>query len=327
MYLRKTVLGWLTFLSTLCVSTATVAAQLPSPIRIVVPFAPGGANDILARALAGPLGQELGVTVLVENRSIGAAGSIAAKAVSRETPDGSVLLLGNTASLGINPHIYRDTAGYDPRSDLEPVSTLGTSSLVLVLGRDVQANSVDQFIEHLKEKPGQLAYASAGSGSPLHLAAEMFMLGTGTSMVHVPYKGTAPAYVDLLAGRVDVMFDNTTTATRYVSGGQVNALAVTGKERSRLFPDIPTFSEVGIPGMDEMTVWFGLVAPKGTPADVRERIAQGVRAALKDAKVQEQLAMLDIAPTGSTPAEMKAFIDREYGKWGDLIQAAGIRAE
>lgn len=318
--------SWAIGIASLAISCAAAAQTLPSSLHIVVPFPPGGANDLLARVIAQPLGQELGVSVIVENRNIGAAGSVAAKAIANGPADGSTLLLGNTASLGINSHIYKNI-GYDPRTDLEPVAALGTSALVLVVDKTMGTTDVPTFIQKLKNQPDQYTYASAGPGTPMHLSGEMFKLRTGTDMVHVPYKGTAPAYIDLIAGRVNAMFDNTTTAIRQVSAGLVNALAVTGTERNGLFPDTPTFKELGVAGMDDMTVWFGFVAPKGTPEPIRARIAEGVKKALHDPKVQEQFQILDVRPWGSTPQELKVHIGTQYNKWGELIKDAKIQMD
>ena len=225
--------------------TAARAEIYPSrPVQIVVPFPSCGTNDLLARIMAQSLGEQIGGSFVVDNRAGGAAGAVGAQAVAAARPDGYTLLLGNTASLAINQSVYPNLR-YDPQRDFAPISVIGSSSLVLVVNSKVPARNVAELVHLLRTSPGKYSYASAGAGSPLHLAGELFKYRTGTEMLHVPYRSTAPAYTDLLSGRISVMFDNTTTAAQHARASTIRALAVTGAQRSALFPEVPTLAEAG----------------------------------------------------------------------------------
>ena len=306
--------------------TAAMAAGYPSkPVTIVVPFPPGGANDLIARSLGQAMGPLLHGSLIVDNRSGGAAGSVGAQMVANAPTDGYTLLLGNTASLAINASVY-PALRYDPQRDFDPVTVIGLSSLVLVVPSQVPARNIAEFVRLLKAAPGKHAYASAGAGSPLHLAGEMFKQRTGTDWLHVPYRGTAPAYTDLLSGRVTAMFDNTTTALPHVQAGSIRALAVTGKRRSPLFPDVPTLAEAGIADM-EIPVWFGLVAPRGTSAAVVDQLSRAAVGAVRGEEMQQRLRDLDVEAWANSPADARAFIASENRKWKDVVQKANIKLD
>lgn len=305
---------------------ASGEASFPiKPINLVVPFPPGGANDLIGRSLAQVIGPSVHGTVIVDNRSGGAAGSVGAQWVASAPPDGYTLLLGNTASLAINPSVY-PALRYQPVRDFEPIAILGRSSLVLVVNSTVGVRNLEEFVQLLKLSPGKYTYASAGAGSPLHLAGEIFKQRTDTQWVHVPYRGTAPAYSDLLGGRVTAMFDNTTTALPHVQAGSLRPLAVTGPRRSPLFPDVPTLAEAGIKDL-EITVWFGLVAPRTTPANIINKISVATSAALKTEEMTNRFRDLDVAPMALTPKESRDFIIAENRKWKEVVTTAGIKLD
>ncbi|MBE7157502.1 MAG: tripartite tricarboxylate transporter substrate binding protein [Rhodospirillales bacterium] len=302
------------------------AATYPSkPVQIVVPFPPGGTNDLLARMVAQSLAEGMSGNFVVDNRAGGAAGSVGAQAVAAAKPDGYTLLLGNTASLAINQSVYPNLR-YDPQRDFEPISVVGGSSLVLVINSTVPARNVAEFVRLLRAAPGQYSYASAGAGSPLHLAGELFKYRTGTEMLHVPYRGTAPAYSDLLSGRISAMFDNTTTAVQHTRAGTIRALAVTGARRSALFPQVPTLGEEGFKDI-EVLVWFGLVAPKSTDGAIINKLSRAVAAIAKGEEPRRQLLAFDIEPWGSTPDEMRRFMASESAKWKAVVQRSNILIE
>ncbi len=305
---------------------AVRAESYPSrPVQIVVPFPPGGTNDLLARMIAQSLGEQTGGSFVVDNRAGGAAGSVGAQAVAVARADGYTLLLGNTASLAINQSVYPNLR-YDPQRDFEPISVIGSSSLVLVVNSKVPARNVAELVQLLRTSPDRYSYASAGAGSPLHLAGELFKYRTGTEMLHVPYRGTAPAYTDLLSGRIPVMFDNTTTAVQHARAGTIRALAVTGAQRSALFPEVPTLAEAGLKDT-EILVWFGLVAPRSTDATITGRLSKAVASSVKDPETRRRLLEFDIEPWGSTPEDMRRFMASESAKWKAVVQRSNIRLE
>lgn len=322
---RKVICNVAASIASAVAGTSFAAGYPERPVQLVVPFPPGGANDLLGRLVAQKMGTLLGGTVVVDNRPGGAAGSVGAQGVATSRPDGYTLLLGNTASLAINSSIYPNLK-YDPLRDFEPISMIGSSSLVLVVGKDVAAQDLAGLVKMLKASPGKYAYASAGAGTPLHLAAELFKLQTGTDITHVPYRGTAPVMSDLLTGRITMMFDNTTTAIPHIRNGSLRALAVTGPRRNPLLPNIPTLAEQGIKNA-EILVWFGLVAPRGTDPQILSKLSNSASQAVLSDDLRPRLLELDIQPWGSTPEEMKTYVGLELRRWRDVVERAKIKLD
>ncbi|MCC6474566.1 MAG: tripartite tricarboxylate transporter substrate binding protein [Burkholderiales bacterium] len=310
----------------LLISTATVLAQgwPGKPVRFVVPFAPGGGNDILARVVGERLGAALGQPVVVDNRP-GAGGNIGAELVARSAPDGYTQLVAAHATLVINPHMYARVP-FDPVKDFAPVGLMGALPVVLAVHADVPAASVRELIALAKARPGGLAYASAGSGTPHHLAAEMFKSQTGTSMVHVPFKGGAPAAAELLSGRVQVMFAPINNIAPYLKSGKLRVLAAAGERRVQMLPDVPTIAEAGLPGY-AVENWIGLAAPAGTSQEIIRRLNAEIGNALAQGEVRQKLNALGIEPVTATPAQMAATIVSELARWGSVIRNAGIKAD
>jgi tripartite-type tricarboxylate transporter receptor subunit TctC len=297
------------------------AADWPArPIHLVVPYAPGGPVDVSARLLAVPLQKALGQPVVVDNKP-GAGGNIGADAVAKSAADGHTLVMGAIATHAINPTLYRNFP-YDPVRDFRHVALVVQVPNVLVVNNDVPAKSVPELIAHLKRNPGKLAFASGSTGSTGHLAGELFKQLTGTDMVHVPYKGSAPAVLDLLAGRVHLMFDNLASALPNIKAGKVRALAVTTAKRSSFVPDLPT-----IEGFN-LTTWWGVMAPAKTPDSAVERLSREVRAAIEQPDVNEKLrAMGSETPDVRSPAEFTAFVQRELKLYSELVKRSGATAD
>ena len=303
---------------------AVQAQEWPAkPVRIIVPFPPGGSADLLPRAIAERLSQQWGQPVVVENRP-GAAGNIGADAVFRADPDGYTLLSSPPPPLVINKSLYPKLS-YDP-AQFVPVTVIGAIPNVLLVHPKVGANSVAELIDIAKKNPGKLNYASQGSGTTSHLTAELFKSMAGNLQIaHIPYKGTAPALTDLLGGQVDMMCDNLGVSLPHVRSGKLKALAVASKNRFPGLPDVPALGET-LPGFESIA-WFGIVAPPRTPGPIVEKIAAGVREAIKLPDVQKRLAELSAEPSGMTPAEMASFMRQEVERWAMVIRSASVRVE
>ncbi|MBC5767803.1 Bug family tripartite tricarboxylate transporter substrate binding protein [Ramlibacter albus] len=299
-------------------------AQAPAwprqPVTLVVPFPAGGPTDAMARALAQKLGERLGQTVVVDNKG-GAGGAIAAEAVARAAPDGYTLFFGTTGTLAINPSLYSKLR-YDPVKDFAPVSLMATTMNVLVVHPDVPARNLGDLVKLAKARPASLTYGSAGNGSSNHLSGELFRTSAGIQVNHIPYKGSAPALVDLLGGRITMMFDTIAQQTQNIAAGKVRALAVTGPRRSPLLPDVPTAQEAGLKDFD-VTIWFGVLAPAATPAPVVERLSREIATVMSsdDMKKRMQADGAEARPT--TPAEFAALIKHDMAKWGPVVKASG----
>ncbi|WP_050817508.1 tripartite tricarboxylate transporter substrate binding protein, partial [Bordetella pertussis] len=304
---------------------AAVAAPFPDrPVRLVVPYPPGGGADIFARTLSEPLAAQLGQPVIVENRP-GANGIIGTDAVARAAPDGYTILLGNSGPNAINQAIYPDLP-YDAVDSFEEVSLIGYTTHVLVVHPGVQARSVTELIALARRSPGQLNFASTGQGGTPHLAGELFKLMTGTDMVHVPYKGASPSNADVIAGQVQLTFNTLPPLMTSIRAGKVRALAVTGKQRSQLLPEVPTIDEAGVAGYDVQT-WYGIHAPAGTPAAVVDRLNQALVAVLSNAQVRAALVGQGYEVATSTPGEFSRMVRDDVAKWRKVVKEAKVKVD
>jgi tripartite-type tricarboxylate transporter receptor subunit TctC len=303
---------------------ARAQGAFPSrPIRIIVPASPGGAADILSRTIAQKLADAWGQPVLVDNRT-GAAGIIGAEAAAKAPNDGYTIMMGFAGVIAVNPSLYK-TLPYDSVKDYAPVALVALSPLMLVVHPAVPAYSVNELIALAKAKPGQLNFASTGSGSTQHLSAELFKTMTGIDMTHIPYKGSSLAYPDLLAGNVSLMFENMLSMLPNAKSGKVRALAVTGTKRSAAMPDLPTVAD-SVPGFSAVG-WYGVLAPAGTDAAIVNKLSAEINRILKLPEVSERLSSLGAEPSGSTPEEFAAHIRTEIAKWGKVVRDSGARIE
>ncbi len=306
----------------LCAASWTLAAQtFPNhPVTVIVPYPPGQASDIIMRMISAKASQSLGQPVVVENRA-GASGNIGTDAGARAANDGYTVTLA-TAALPISVHTYAKLP-FDLRKDFVPVMRMTDMPLVLVSAPDSALDDAKTLVEKARAEPGKLTFASSGPGTSHHLTGELFKARTQVDMLHVPYKGSSPAHIDLMGGRVDVMFDNIVAVQNNVKEGKLRALAVTSPERSPSLPDVPTLRESGYADMDTQA-WFGLLAPAGTPAPVVGKLNEAFSAALKDAEIQKRLADMGARVSPSSPQEFGAFIDAEIKKWQPVVERAGI---
>ncbi len=299
------------------------------PVRIVVPFAPGGTTDILARAVAPELSRVFGQQFVVENKA-GAGGNLGAEAVAKSAPDGYTLLMGTVGTHGINRALYPKLP-YDPIKDFAPVTLVASVPNVMVvnaeLARANNINTVKDFITLARSRPGKLNMASSGNGTSIHLAGELFKSQTGIFMTHIPYRGSGPALLDLVSGQVDVMFDNLPSAMQLIKSGKLKALAVTSATRSGALPNAPTIDEAaGLKGF-EATSWFGLLAPAGTTPEVVNRIQQEVARALSSPAINEKMLSQGAVPSGNTPSQFATLIDSEHKKWAQVVKVSGARVD
>jgi tripartite-type tricarboxylate transporter receptor subunit TctC len=300
------------------------AQAFPSkPIRFVVPF-PGGFSDVLARLLGARLSESLGRPVVVENRA-GGSGQIGAQEVLRAPADGHTLFMGHIGTHAINPHIF-DKLAYDPERDFMPVTLLVTVPNLLVVHPSVPARTVQELVAYARKNPGKLSYASPGNGTSGHLAAELFKARAGVDIVHVPYKGAAPALLDVMAGQVQLLFDTFAASLPQARAGKVRALAVTSLKRQAAAPEIPTMDESGFAGWDTGP-WFGVMVRAGTPEPVVSRLNAEFVKALQAPEVREKLVAQGAVPVGGTAEEFAAYIRAESARWGAVVQAAGIKAD
>lgn len=304
---------------------AAVQAQAypAKPIRFLVPFAPGGGNDVVARLIGGKLSEAWNQQVVVDNRG-GAGGNIAAEIVARSAPDGYTIFLFNSAN-AIAPSLYKSVP-FDPLKDFEPVILISTSPFALVVHPATPAHSLKDLIALAKAKPKGYVYASGGNGSSTHLAAEQFKQMAGIDMVHVPYKGAGPAFVDLLAGQVTLYFSSIPPALPHVQSGRVRALAISSERRSQLWPDLPTISEAGLPGY-ESGASYGLVTPARTPATVVRKLNADVARILSEPDVRSRLASQGMDIAAGTPQDFARFMKAEIAKWAQVIRASGARVD
>ena len=299
------------------------AQQYPDrPVRIVVGFAPGGGVDISARLMASKLSEYLGQQFIVENKP-GAGTNIAAVEVARSKPDGYTLFM-NSPAVAINTSLYAKPPY--KLSDFTGVSIFSATTNLLVVPAAFEAKSVQELVRIAKAKPGSLNYSSAGPGTTQHLAAELFKLRTGTRIVHIPYKGSGPSMTALLANEVQLSFINPVAAGGHVKSGKLRALAVTDDRRTEVLPDVPTMKEAGVEGV-EVSLWYGLLAPAGTPKDVIAKLGAAVKRATQDAGIREQLRKQGADPVGNTPEEFNRYLQEEAKRWGEVVQTSGARVE
>jgi tripartite-type tricarboxylate transporter receptor subunit TctC len=294
------------------------------PITLIVPYAPGGGNDVVARAVSEPMSKSLGQPVVIENRG-GAGGSVGTRQVAKSPADGYTLGLGGTGTLAVDPTLYPNV-GYDPRKDFAPIGLIATTPLIVLVNESVPARNVRELIALAKAQPGKLNYASAGTGSGIHLGTVLFAESAGIDITHIPYKGSGPALTDLLGGHVQIYFSSLPPAVGLVKEGKVRALAVTSLKRSASFPDIPTVAEQGLPGF-EAVLHYGIVAPAGTPRPIVDKLNAALRSALSDTAVNGHLATEGAEPLPTTPEEYAADIDREETKWSALVKKSGATAK
>lgn len=299
------------------------AASTPKQLRLVVPFPPSGNLDTITRQVAEGLQQTLGTPVIVENRP-GANGNIGADNAFKSAPDGSTLMFAPYGPIAVNQHLYPKLS-YDP-SQWTPVTMLGTVPNVLAVHPSLPARDLNEFIAYVRAHPGKVAFASQGAGSSSHLAAELFMQLTGTNMLHIPYKGTGPALIDLLGGQVTVFFDTLASSGKYQKSGRLRILAVADDKRSALLPDVPTFAEAGPPSMQHMmaNAWYAVVAPPKTPHDVVEKYQRAINDVLASPATRHKFEEMGIDPLITTSAEADRFIQQETQKWGKVIRTGKI---
>jgi tripartite-type tricarboxylate transporter receptor subunit TctC len=307
----------------LCAAPAISQSYPSKPVRLIAASSPGSAVDIVARIVAQKLGDQLGQQVIVDNRA-GAGGNLGAEIAAKTAPDGYTLFMGTPAQ-AINSGLYRKL-NYDLVRDFAPVSLVTTGQYVIVVHPSLPVKSVKELITLARARPGQLNYASAGSGNATHLAGELFKSLARVNLVHVPYKGSGPALTDLIGGQVQLMFSNLTAALPHVKTGRLRALAVTGEKRAAAAPGLPTVSEAGVPGYLVIS-WFGVLAPAATPREIVTRLNSEIAQAMRAPDMRERIAGEGAEPTSSTPEQFAAFIKAEIAQWTKVIKSAGIAAE
>jgi tripartite-type tricarboxylate transporter receptor subunit TctC len=314
-----------------CVAAVTVITSAQAqdkwpgkPISYVVPFAAGGTTDVLARVIGNKLGPALGTTIVVENKP-GAGGNIGSDYVARVAPDGYTILGGTISSHAINVSLYSKMP-YDPVKNFQPITLIGTLPNVLVVRADSPYQTVQDLIAAAKEKPGSVPFASSGNGTSQHLSGELFQSLSGTKLLHVPYKGSAPAMQALLGGEVKIVFENILAAVPHIKAGKLRALGVTSSKRAASLPDVAPLAESGLPGY-EIVSWQAVFAPAGLPADITRRLSAEIGKIIHDPEVKSRLEALGVEPSGAGPAELGAFQKAEVAKWAQLIKTANIRMD
>jgi len=315
---------WITVLWLALAGTAWAQPYPSKPIRVIVPFVPGGNVDITARTVAPALGEALGRPVIVENRP-GAAGMVGAQAMMGSPADGYTLMMGSNSSLAVAPNLYPNWP-YDPVKGIAPITNLAITPFVLVVKLGLPAQSLADVVKLAKENPGRLSMASGGNGSSNHLVGELFQMMTGVKFSHVPYKGTGAALVDLAGGQVDLLFDQASSTVPNVRGGKIRALAVASSSRQSALPDTPTFAEAGMRDF-EIDNFTGLVGPAGMPADAVAKVHAAAVKALATPQVKERFASLGVQPVGNTPEQFAAVIREDLARWSKVIKTAGIKVE
>ena len=307
----------------LALTTSLAAQDYPTkPVRLVVPFAPGGSNDLVGRAIAAQLSTQLGKPFVVENRA-GAGGVVGTEIVANARKDGYTLLIVSAAHT-VNPWLYK--LPYDPINSLAPVAILGSGPNLLIVNPQLPVNSVKELIALAKQKPGEIHWASGGTGGFQHLAGELFRLETGVQMVHVPFKGAGPAIIDVIGGHTKVAFSTLVASIPHVRSGKLRVLGTGGTKRNPILPDVPTIAEAGVPAYEAVN-WWGIVAPAGTPAAIVEKLHREISAAQDLPELQKQFASEGSEVVRMSSAEFGAFMVREMNKWGRVVSAGGIKGE
>jgi len=310
-------------LALLLALTAPAAADYPDkPVRLIIPFPPGGSNDVVGRLVANQLSEKLGHKVFVDNRG-GAGGVLGTEAAAAAAPDGYTLLIVSIAH-AVNPALYK--LNYDPIKSFTPVSILATGPNVLAVNPELPVNNVKELVALAKEKPGELDYASAGVGSFQHLGGELFKLTAGVNLQHVPYKGGGPAMQDVIAGHVKIMFSSLVQTTPFIQSGQLRALGVGGTKRNPILPDVPTIAEAGVPGY-EANNWWGIMAPAGTPKEIVDRLYRDIQATLKSPELTQAFDREGAAAVTMSSEEFAAYIQNEIVKWGRVVKEGNIKAQ
>jgi tripartite-type tricarboxylate transporter receptor subunit TctC len=305
----------------LALTTFTSAQEYPTkPIRLIIPFPPGGSNDVVGRMIGDQLGKQLGKQVIIDNRA-GAGGVIGTELASHATPDGYTILVISLAH-AVNPWLYK--LPYDPIKAFTPIGIMGTGTNVLTVHPSLPVNSLKEFLALAKEKPGELSYASAGIGTFQHLGAELFRLDAKVNLLHVPFRGGGPALVDVLGGHNKVMFSSLVQAVPHIKSGRLRALGTGGKERVPALADVPTISEAGVPGFTA-SGWVGIMAPAGTPKPIVDLLNTEINKILNSAEIKDSWAKQGVAPLSMTPAEFGVFIKAEIEKWAKVAQTAGVK--
>lgn len=294
------------------------------PIRMVIPFVPGGANDVIGRIVGLKITEAHGQQVVIENRG-GAGGSLGVEIVAKSPPDGYTLVLGNIANLSVNPTLYRKL-GYNPLTDLQPITLIAKVPSILAVHPSLPAKNVIELIALARKQPGQLTFGTGGGGSGSHLTMALFQLQTKIDLVHIPYKGVGPALIDLLAGQITMSFGAVPGVLPYAKSGRLRALGVSGATRIAALPELPTIAQAGVPGF-EATLWYGVLAPAGTPMPIINRLHATLTRALQSADMKARFAAEGSEPIGSTPQEFQAFIKSEIERWALVVKASGMKAE
>ncbi|CAM4166956.1 tripartite tricarboxylate transporter substrate binding protein BugE [Bordetella muralis] len=307
-------------------SAAVAADAYPNkPIRVIVPFAPGGSTDIIARLVTQRMAQELGQPLVVENKG-GAGGAIGAAEAARAAPDGYVLSIATVSTMAVNSACRPNDLPYDPIKDFQPITNFANTANVVSVNPKFPAKDFKGFLEELKKNPGKYSYGSSGTCGVLHLMGESFKDATGTDIVHVPYKGSGPAVADAVGGQIEIIFDNLPSSMGQIQAGGLRAMAVAWPERLKSLPDVPTFKEVGFPQVNQ-PVWYGLLAPAGTPMEIVNKLRDAAVVALKDPKVIDVLAQQGSAPSGNTPEEFTKEIKEQYDWAKDIVKKSNIKLD
>ena len=308
----------------MAVTSAQAQTYPAKPVRLLVPFPPGGGVDGVARIAFQKLSESLNQQFIIDNRG-GSAGVIAAETAARAAPDGYTLFFGTTATQTITPHYYKKLP-YDPIKDFAPINLLAGAGYILVVHPSLQAQSVKEFIVLAKAKPGVFNFSSSGNGTVIQLTMELFRSMAGISLLHVPYKGAAPALADLLSGQIQLTFNPASVVMPHVRSGRLRALGVSSARRTPLAPELPTIAEAALPGY-EANGWYAVLAPAGTPQPIITRLNRELQNVIADRDVKERFAATGVEPIGSTPEQFAAYMRDEYAKWGKVIRATGVKAD